>query len=71
MWALVHSHCFACGTLFGYNPMRVPSYTPPGGTREPICRACIGLANKKRRAAGNEPHVIDAEAYEPIADDAW
>jgi hypothetical protein len=71
MWAFVQGHCFACGTLFGFNPMRVPSYTPRGGTREPICRACIDLANTKRRAAGGEPHVIHDDAYEPIADDAW
>tara|TARA_R110000765_G_scaffold325584_2_gene417005 strand:+ start:104 stop:331 length:228 start_codon:yes stop_codon:yes gene_type:complete len=69
MYALAHGHCFSCGSLFGFNPLRVPSFTPPGGTREPICRACVDQANAERLTAGIEPHPIHDDAYEPIAEE--
>jgi len=49
--------------------MRVPSFTPPGGTREPICRACMDRVNQQRQAQGLDPHPINADAYNPIAEE--
>lgn len=57
-------HCFGCGRLFSFNPDRVPSITPPGGSREPICRECVALANPKRIANGLAPIVVQPGAYE-------
>lgn len=57
--------CFTCGAMFAFNPHRVPSYTPPGGTREPICRDCMDKMNKLRTDAGMKPFEILEGAYEP------
>jgi len=69
MYAIAHGPCLACGRLFSFNPMRVPSFTPPGGTREPICRACMDRVNQQRQAQGLDPHPINADAYNPIAEE--
>jgi len=65
-WVLAHGYCYACGAVFGFNPHSVPSLTSPGGSREPICEACIEALNAKRRRAGLSPHSVLADAYEPI-----
>ena len=62
---LGHGHCFGCGTLFAFNPVRVPSFTPPGGTREPICLACVERVNPMRVKNGLDPIVPHPDAYEP------
>jgi hypothetical protein len=63
-----HGNCYTCNAFISFNPDRVPSI--PGsltrsGTREPVCRGCIDLAQPKRKANGLPPIVIHADAYEP------
>lgn len=58
-------NCFGCGRLFSFNPDRVPSITPPGGTREPICGECVKRANPTRIAKGLPPIIPMPGAYEP------
>ena len=62
-YALCTSACIGCGSIFSYNPMRVPSIRIKGN-REPICRACVDRANPKRIANGLEPIVPADDAYE-------
>ena len=57
--------CIGCGRIFSFNPLRVPSLTPPGGTtRLPICADCVARANPIRVANGLEPIVPFSDAYE-------
>ena len=57
--------CYGCGRLFSFNPLRVPSITPPGGdTRRPICEFCVTRVNPIRVANGLEPIVPFPDAYE-------
>jgi hypothetical protein len=63
-YALCHGTCIGCGRLFSYNPLRVPSVTPPGGTREPICQACVDHYNPLRMAKGLDPIRPHPDAYE-------
>jgi hypothetical protein len=51
--------CWSCGQPFTFNPELVPSIPigadgqpAPDGTRQPICRACVTLANTRRPAEG-------------------
>jgi len=49
---------------------RPPDVGPePGGyqraRREPLCEACVTLANRERAAKGLEPFPVHPEAYEP------
>jgi len=64
-YALAMGRCFACGTVFGFNPVRVPSIRSPAtGQKEPICRACIERANPMRIKNGLPPIEIQPDAYE-------
>lgn len=63
-YAFATSPCVACHGLFSYNPMKVPSIRV-NGAREPVCPACMALANAKRVANGLPPHAIADDAYEP------
>lgn len=61
--------CFGCGTVFWFNPVAVPSFTPPGkdhSQRQPVCGRCMALVNAKRVADGREPWPIRPDAYEPL-----
>lgn len=51
--------CVICGTLFSFNPDRVPSYQGM-----PICRTCVEAANVERVALGQTPIVIFPDSYE-------
>ena len=62
-YAMMVGPCIGCGHIFGFNPMRVPSVRV-NGVREPICLACVTLANEKRKELGLEPFVIKPDAYE-------
>ncbi len=64
-YAFVVSACFGCGRLFTYNPIRVPSIRIKGA-REPVCQACINIANPQRVANGLNPIVPAADAYEAV-----
>jgi hypothetical protein len=65
VWAT--SACVGCSRIFSYNPMRVPSITVRGGSREPICQNCVARANPVRIANGLllSPIVPLPDAYEP------
>lgn len=62
-YALAMAPCIGCGLVFAFNPMRVPSVTVRG-TREPICRSCVEIANPHRIANGLAPIVPLLGAYE-------
>ena len=64
-YAIVHSACFGCSRVFGYNPHRVPSI-PINGDRKPICQDCVDLCNPARIRNGLQPIVPMPGAYEPI-----
>jgi hypothetical protein len=57
--------CIICGRPFSFNPHKVPSIIVRG-RREPVCRECMEMANRRREAAGVPPHAILPDAYEPI-----
>jgi hypothetical protein len=59
------SPCIACGVVFSYNPMRVPSSTALTGRREPICTQCFERLNALRVSKGLEPWSLLPGAYEP------
>ena len=64
---LAYSACFACGRTFAYNPRRVPSIRPALELPpEPVCRACVELANQRRKATGLPLIVPLPDAYEPL-----
>lgn len=66
-YVLVFGPCYACNTVFGYNPTVVPSVTPPGGSeRMPLCRTCIERVNPQRIKNGLPPIIPHPEAYEPV-----
>jgi hypothetical protein len=68
-FVMAHGFCFGCGRAFSFNPMRVPSIRPtPDLPREPVCRACVDLANMRRRDTGLPLIVPHPEAYEPCAE---
>ena len=64
-FAIVHSACFGCGRVFGYNPHKVPSIRI-GGNRQPICADCVERTNPIRIADGLDPIVPLPGAYEPL-----
>lgn len=60
---VVLGRCAVCGQVFSFNPNKVPSVRVDG-KREPICRACIEMANKVRIDGGMEPFPVLEDAYE-------
>ena len=60
--------CFACKLHFSFNPVRVPSYRF-NGTRMPVCKSCVDLANVKRKKNGLEPIIYSEDAYQPIREE--
>lgn len=64
-YLFVMSPCFVCKRLFTYNPDRVPSFTTEHG-REPICKPCIEIVNRRRVENGLPPWPVYADAYEPV-----
>lgn len=60
--------CCICGKPFAFNPHAVPS-VKINGIREPICVACITLANEQRVAMGLPAHVIQPDAYDALPED--
>lgn len=62
--AICTGTCAACGRLFMFNPVRVPSVRI-NGEREPVCEACMNAANVERTKRGLEPFPILPDAYEP------
>jgi hypothetical protein len=65
-YAIVMGHCFGCGSMFSFNPHRVPSIRDARGVKQPVCRECIELANPMRVKNGLEPIVPAPDAYEAI-----
>jgi hypothetical protein len=70
---IVAGPCFVCGSIFTFNPHRVPSYdlslddpSKPAG-RQPICETCIVDVNEKRAEAGLDVWPVYADSYSPIS----
>jgi hypothetical protein len=60
--------CYTCHREIWVNPERCPSLPAAlttTGTKEPVCRTCIEIANPKRIANGLAPIEILPDAYEP------
>ena len=69
--------CWSCGRTFTFDAVRVPSLpVDPGSNlpsdldgdpskliKQPICRACITLANEKRRENGRPLIPVLPNAY--------
>lgn len=68
-YALCWSPCAVCGTVFPFNPHKVPSTTIFTGEREPVCAACMYSINSKREGMGLEPFPINPEAYSPCPEE--
>lgn len=65
---MVLGACYTCNRPITFNADKVPSV--PGhltktGTREPVCRTCIEIANPQRIKNGLPPIEIHPQAYEP------
>lgn len=59
--------CLCCRATFACNPVRVPSKDLGDGQgRQPICRACMDLINRKRVEQGLAPFPIAPDAYEAV-----
>lgn len=54
--------CWACGRVFGFNHLYVPSHQG-----EPVCKTCMDRVNEQREAMTPPlpPHPIHPQAYEP------
>jgi len=69
-YAMAASACFGCGKVFMYNPHRVPSFPDPKTMqKEPVCKECMELVNRRRVEIGVKPHPIHPDAYEPIKEE--
>ncbi len=67
-YALVYSPCLVCKQVIGYNPHLVPSLRV-NGVKQPVCRNCLEIANRRREKNGDTPHPIMPGAYEPIREE--
>ena len=47
-YAFLMGACGCCHRTFSCNPVKVPSFRFDGVTKEPICKTCIEIINKKR-----------------------
>jgi hypothetical protein len=56
--------CICCGSIFSFNPDRVPSTRAITGEREPVCRGCMDRINARREADGLVAFPIMPDAYE-------
>jgi len=61
--------CIGCGTLFTFNPERVPSIRIDG-VRQPICRACFERRQAHRRANNLPVETLLPGAYDPAPADS-
>jgi len=60
--------CFGCKRPFSFNPHRVPSVVVDG-VREPVCEACVAIANPQRERNGLEPIRVLPGAYDVVDED--
>jgi hypothetical protein len=64
--------CFGCGTVFSFNPHKVPSMRDPrlpfddSNPKQPVCQNCMNRVNRQRAEIGLKPHPIAKDAYEAI-----
>ena len=64
---LVFAPCIGCGSLFGFNPEKVPSIRVDG-VRQPVCRTCFDRRQAHRRANALPEESLLPGAYEPAAE---
>lgn len=62
--------CVACGRVFSFNPLTVPSMRQANGSREPVCQVCMNNANAERARRGLRPHPIASDAYTACPEEA-
>lgn len=55
--------CYVCRRVFGFNPVRVPSFDG-----QPICEECIVVINNERRKRGKQVWVVYPDSYSPAED---
>lgn len=63
-YALLICACFVCNGKFSCNPVKVPSFRNERGDKEPVCRGCMEVVNRKRVEKGLKAFVIPEDAYE-------
>lgn len=63
-YAFMTGPCVVCGSIFSFNPVRVPSVRDSNGERQQVCRSCVESANHIRKERGLEPFPIFPDAYE-------
>lgn len=63
-YAFMIGSCFACGRIFTFNPVRVPSVRDINGIRQPVCRTCVDRINPLRKQKGLPGWVVVSDAYE-------
>jgi hypothetical protein len=63
------SPCICCRRVFSYTPHKGPSTTAFTGSREPVCRSCMGVLNDRRQQQGLEPFEIQPDAYDPLPEE--
>ena len=59
-YAYAMSECWICEKKFMYNPKLVPSFEG-----QPVCKDCIEIVNKKRKAKGYDLWPVAEGAYDP------
>ncbi len=62
-YAFMTGPCFICGSLFMFNPLKVPSVRDSNGVRQQVCQGCIARANVIRKKNGLEPLTYPKDAY--------
>jgi hypothetical protein len=67
-YLFVLGQCAACKQSFTFHPHRVPSIRV-NGEREPVCRACVEMANQRRQVSGLPLITVLPGAYE-VMDEA-
>lgn len=58
-------NCYACGQLFTFNPMKVPSTKDKDEVRQPVCASCLIKWNASRVENGLPAIPALSGAYEP------
>lgn len=61
-YVFVLCNCIGCGGRISVNPEKCPSVRI-NGRREPLCRSCAEMINRRREDDGLERQEIHPDAY--------
>lgn len=68
-YVFMTGYCFICGSMFTYNPVRVPVVRDSKGEKQAVCRECIDRANVERVKLGLKPLVPAPDAYQAVREE--